>query len=100
MLWLLLLTMLSLAVFARYSVALPPPSYTSSINSTFLVPLQGVRPAALAKVPTEELSDFIRVCISARESRPRARSLLKHSYFDSIRNEKCAVKLSAEALLG
>lgn len=63
------------------------------------LPLQGVRPAGLQKVPTLELADFINVCITARESRPRARQLLKHSYFDSIRQEKCAAyKLQAEAL--
>lgn len=49
-------------------------------------------------MPTLELADFINVCITARESRPRARQLLKHSYFDSIRQEKCAAyKLQAEA---
>ena len=61
--------------------------------------LQGVRPAGLQKVPTLELAEFINVCITARESRPRARQLLKHPYFDSIRQEKCAAyKLQAEAL--
>ena len=61
--------------------------------------LQGVRPAGLQKVPTLELAEFINVCITARESRPRARQLLKHSYFDSIRQEKAAAyKLQAEAL--
>lgn len=39
------------------------------------------------------------MCIGTRESRPRARQLLKHSYFDSIRQEKCAAyKLQADAL--
>ena len=57
-----------------------------------------MRPAGLQKVPTLELAEFINVCITARESRPRARQLLKHSYFDSIRQEKCAAyKLQAEA---
>ena len=66
---------------------------------TMTVSLQGVRPAGLQKVPTLELAEFINVCITARESRPRARQLLKHSYFDSIRQEKCAAyKLQAEAL--
>ena len=61
--------------------------------------MQGVRPAGLQKVPTLELAEFINVCITARESRPRARQLLKHPYFDSIRQEKCAAyKLQAEAL--
>ncbi|KAL3146318.1 hypothetical protein ABBQ32_003012 [Trebouxia sp. C0010 RCD-2024] len=60
----------------------------------------GVRPAGLQKVPTLELAEFINVCITARESRPRARQLLKHSYFDSIRQEKTAAyKLQAGALV-
>ncbi|KAL0048928.1 hypothetical protein WJX82_002575 [Trebouxia sp. C0006] len=59
----------------------------------------GVRPAGLQKVPTLELAEFINVCIGSRESRPRARQLLKHSYFDSIRQEKCAAyKLQADAM--
>jgi len=61
---------------------------------------QGVRPAGLAKVPTAELVEFVTVCIAPREERPRARQLLKHPYFASVRSEKAAVKLSAEALLG
>lgn len=61
--------------------------------------VQGVRPAGLQKVPTLELAEFINVCITARESRPRARQLLKHPYFDSIRQEKTAAyKLQAGAL--
>lgn len=50
-------------------------------------------------MPTLELAEFISVCIGSREGRPRARQLLKHSYFDSIRQEKCAAyKLQADAL--
>lgn len=61
---------------------------------------QGIRPTGLSKVPTEELAEFISTCIeSVRQRRPRARQLLKHPYFDTIRAEKCAVKLSAEALV-
>ena len=60
---------------------------------------QGVRPAGLQKVPTLELAEFINVCITARESRPRARQLLKHSFFDSIRQEKTAAyKLQSGSL--
>ena len=33
-----------------------------------------------------------------RQKRPRARQLLKHPYFNSIRAEKCAAKLGADAL--
>ncbi|KAK9823221.1 hypothetical protein WJX72_001156 [[Myrmecia] bisecta] len=47
----------------------------------------GVRPAGLQKVPSHELAEFINVCISPRAQRPRARQLLKHPYFDSIRLE-------------
>lgn len=61
--------------------------------------MQGVRPAGLSKVPTQELAEFISTCIeSTRQRRPRARQLLKHPYFASIRAEKCAVKLSEAAL--
>lgn len=79
---------------------LPPPhSNCCSTQSTSAFLLQGVRPAGLQKVPTLELAEFINVCIGSRESRPRARQLLKHSYFDSIRQEKCAAyKLQADAL--
>ncbi len=60
---------------------------------------QGVRPAGLSKVPTQELADFISTCIeSMRQRRPRARQLLKHPYFASIRAEKCAAKLGEAAL--
>ena len=55
-------------------------------------------PAGLAKVPTGELAEFISVCIEPRPRRPRARHLLKHPYFHTIRAEKAAVKLGAEAL--
>ena len=60
--------------------------------------LQGILPAGLAKVPTGELAEFISVCIAPRQHRPRARHLLKHPYFHTIRAEKAAVKLGAEAL--
>lgn len=59
--------------------------------------VQGVRPAGLQKVPTLELAEFINVCIGPREGRPRARQLLKHPFFDTIRQEKCAqYKMQAE----
>ena len=59
--------------------------------------VQGVRPAGLQKVPTLELAEFINVCIGPRDGRPRARQLLKHQYFDTIRQEKCAqYKMQAE----
>ena len=49
-------------------------------------------------MPTHDLAEFISLCIAPREERPRTRQLLKHAYFDSIRTEKCSLKLSAEAL--
>ena len=61
--------------------------------------LQGVRPAGLQKVASGELAEFINVCISPRESRPRARQLLKHSYFDSIRRDKALASSRSEAAL-
>jgi len=78
---------------------LPQHGNYCGLQSTSAILLQGVRPAGLQKVPTLELAEFISVCIGSRESRPRARQLLKHSYFDSIRQEKCAAyKLQADAL--
>jgi serine/threonine protein kinase len=62
--------------------------------------VQGIRPAGLEKVPTQELAHFIHTCIeSNRHRRPGARQLLKHPYFNTIRAEKCAMKLSSEALM-
>jgi WNK lysine deficient protein kinase len=59
----------------------------------------GVRPAGLQKVASGELTEFINVCISPRESRPRARQLLKHPYFDSIRRDKALASSRSEAAL-
>ncbi|KAI3428748.1 hypothetical protein D9Q98_007570 [Chlorella vulgaris] len=58
----------------------------------------GVRPAGLQKVASPQLAEFINLCISARESRPRARQLLKHPYFDSIRKDKLLTSRSDAAL--
>lgn len=58
-----------------------------------------MRPAGLQKVASLELAEFINVCISARESRPRARQLLKHPYFDSIRRDKALASSRSEAAL-
>ena len=57
-----------------------------------------MRPASLQRVADKDLAEFIAICISPRPERPRARNLLKHPYFDSMRQEKCAHKLSTEAL--
>ena len=60
-------------------------------------PWQGVRPAALQKVSSSELAEFIAVCIQPKAERPRARQLLKAPYFDSIREKavRCEAALSA-----
>jgi len=46
----------------------------------------GIRPAGLQKVTSAELREFINICISPREQRPRSRQLLKHPYFESVRS--------------
>ena len=63
----------------------------------FLMLLQGVRPAALQKVRSKELAEFVAVCIQPKGERPRARQLLKAPYFDSIREKavRCEAALSA-----
>uniref|UniRef100_A0A7S0S189 non-specific serine/threonine protein kinase n=1 Tax=Chlamydomonas leiostraca TaxID=1034604 RepID=A0A7S0S189_9CHLO len=49
----------------------------------------GIKPAGLAKVPQPELATFIELCINQDpDARPEARQLLKHPYFESIRNGK------------
>lgn len=58
-----------------------------------------MRPAGLQKVASPELTEFINVCISPREARPRARQLLKHSYFDSIRKDKALISSRSDAAL-
>ena len=45
----------------------------------------GVRPQGLQKVTSPELAEFINTCIAPRAQRPRARQLLKHAYFDTVR---------------
>jgi hypothetical protein len=61
--------------------------------------LQGVRPAGLQKVASPQLAEFINLCISPRDARPRARQLLKHSFFDSIRRDKMLVSSRSDAAL-
>ena len=45
----------------------------------------GVRPQGLQKITDRELAEFINTCIAPRPQRPRARQLLKHPYFDTVR---------------
>ena len=59
---------------------------------------QGVRPKALSQINNRELAEIVSYCLAPKHERPRARHLLKHPYFDSIRNEKLSVKLGQEAL--
>jgi WNK lysine deficient protein kinase len=58
-----------------------------------------VRPAGLQKVASPQLAEFINLCISPRDARPRARQLLKHSFFDSIRRDKMLVSSRSDAAL-
>ena len=60
--------------------------------------MQGIRPQGLQRVEDRDLAAIIATCITTRAERPRSRQLLKHPYFDTIRQEKCAVKLSLQAL--
>lgn len=49
----------------------------------------GVYPAALSRIEETEVRDFIELCISHDHMRrPSARELIKHPFFDSIRNEQ------------
>jgi hypothetical protein len=61
---------------------------------------QGVPPAALSSIQSPELAGFIKECLAPRQQRPKSRHLLKHPYFESIRQEKAALKLGCEALSG
>jgi len=52
----------------------------------------GVRPQGLQKVASPELAEFINICIANRPQRPRARQLLKHPYFDTVRQSLAPLK--------
>ncbi|KAK9801869.1 hypothetical protein WJX73_004633 [Symbiochloris irregularis] len=58
----------------------------------------GIRPAALQKVTSQELAEFIAVCIRPVSQRPFARQLLKHPYFDAIRSCRSAHHLGMTSL--
>lgn len=48
--------------------------------------LQGIPPAALAKVTSRPLHDFISTCINPDpQKRPEALQLLRHDFFDSLK---------------
>lgn len=50
---------------------------------------QGIPPAGLGNVNSQELREFIELCIGHDEAaRPEARQLLKHHFFQAIRNGK------------
>lgn len=68
-----------------------------SLNS-LLDFLQGTPPAGLSSVQNPELANFIRECIAPRPRRPKSRHLLKHPYFESIRQEKAALKANCDLL--
>lgn len=56
---------------------------------------QGVLPAGLDKVKSQELREFITQCIAHDpDSRPDTRQLLKHPFFESIRTGKVQVERS------
>jgi WNK lysine deficient protein kinase len=55
----------------------------------------GVRPAGLQAIACRRLAEFVNTCIAPRDSRPRARQLLKHPYFDSIRQTLAPSKSEA-----
>lgn len=47
----------------------------------------GIHPASLAKIEDTECREFIELCINHfHERRPSARELVKHAFFDDIRN--------------
>lgn len=67
---------------------LHPTCLCTCLNVSYCNHHQGIRPAGLQKVNSTQLQEFIQLCISPKDQRPRARQLLKHPYFDSIRTEK------------
>jgi serine/threonine protein kinase len=52
----------------------------------FVVCCQGIPPAALSKVSSQSLRDFVTLCINPSPSgRPSALDLLKQEFFDSLK---------------
>lgn len=53
--------------------------------------VQGIPPAALSKVSSQSLRDFVTLCINPNPvKRPSALDLLKHEFFDSLKLGECA----------
>ena len=76
------------------------PTTAGSSPNLLTVSVQGVRPSGLERVLDRDLAEFINVCISPRNERPRSRQLLKHPYFETIRREKGVCRFREEALAG
>jgi serine/threonine protein kinase len=59
--------------------------------------MQGIPPAALSKVNSQSLRDFVTLCINPNpKKRPSALDLLKHEFFDSLKlGEHSATKAVA-----
>ena len=103
----LLICLVALLVVAPYWLAdrlqhgsLHAHDSRKSLPNLLTASAQGVRPSGLQKVPDRDLAEFINVCISPRNERPRSRQLLKHPYFETIRREKGVCRLREEALAG
>jgi WNK lysine deficient protein kinase len=61
--------------------------------------LQGIYPAGLDKVKSQELREFITLCIAHNPAnRPDTRQLLKHPFFESIRTGKVQVERGPQLL--
>ncbi|WIA30533.1 hypothetical protein OEZ86_000617 [Tetradesmus obliquus] len=60
---------------------------------------QGIYPAGLDKVKSQELREFITLCIAHNPAnRPDTRQLLKHPFFESIRTGKVQVERGPQLL--
>lgn len=60
-------------------------------RAPFIVPpipiMQGIHPQGIEKIQDQELREFVELCIlHDPEQRPEARQLLKHSFFDAVRD--------------
>jgi len=65
----------------------------TKVHTGLMAVLQGVYPAGLEKVKSQELREFITQCIAHDpDSRPGTHQLLKHPFFESIRTGKVQVE--------